>query len=208
MIRAPLAERDEVAEDGVEEEAQPHALAAPFPSDAVHAVVPVAGAHERQPVRAPRERAVERATAVRVDVGRLPGRRRQEVGLILAGFERPRFNEGGRLVEDAPIAGGANVEGGDVRQPQQVVGEARARAAVARRMPPMEHVALDELVRGVEENLRARQLGPRVDESGCILELVAEAEGAARLVEGRAAPEPAGERLIAEPAVHHEVDGP
>src|SRR5439155_26674161 len=69
------------------------------------------------------------------------------------------------------------------------------------------HVALDELVRRVEEDLRPRELGPHVDEGGGILELVAEAEGAARLVEGRAAPEPAGESLIAEPAVHQEVDG-
>jgi len=43
-------------------------------------------------------------------------------------------------------------------------------------MPPVEHVALGELVRGVQQELRARHLGPRPHERGGILELVAEAE--------------------------------
>src|SRR5207244_11444818 len=86
-------------------------------------------------------------------------------------------------------------------------GESRAGAPAARWVPPVEDVALDELVRRVQEDLRPRELRPQVDEGGGILELVAEAEGAARLVEGRAAPELAAESLIAEPAVHHEIDG-
>ena len=63
-------------------------------------------------------------------------------------------------------------------------------------MPPVQHVALDELVGGVQEDLRAGQLGPEMDQRGRVLQLVAEAEGAARLVERRARPQPAAERLI------------
>src|SRR3990172_2614098 len=58
------AERYEVAQDGVKEEAEPGALAAPRPSDAVHPVVPVTAAHEREAVDARRQPAVERAHAV------------------------------------------------------------------------------------------------------------------------------------------------
>ncbi len=43
----------------VEEEAQPRAFAASLDADAVHAVVPVARADERQPVRAARDPLVD-----------------------------------------------------------------------------------------------------------------------------------------------------
>src|SRR5207244_10648268 len=44
-VRPALRERDEAAEHVVEEEAEPDALAAALPPDAVHAVVPVPRAH-------------------------------------------------------------------------------------------------------------------------------------------------------------------
>ncbi len=48
----------------MQEPAQPHALAAAVFTDAVHAVVPVAGADERQAVLAHVERAFESAAAM------------------------------------------------------------------------------------------------------------------------------------------------
>jgi len=73
-------------------------------------------------------------------------------------------------------------------------------------MPPVENVPLDELVRRVQEDLRARAGRIVPDPGSRVLELIAEAERASRLVEGRARPEPAGEHLVEEPAVHHHVE--
>ena len=74
-VAAGLAERRELAQDAVEEEAQPGALAAPFPSHAVHAVVPVPAAHERKAVGAGGQALVDGAQAVLEERARL-GRRR------------------------------------------------------------------------------------------------------------------------------------
>jgi hypothetical protein len=47
-----LRDSRETAQHRVQEEPEPDALALAFDADAVHAVVPVAGAHQRQAVRA------------------------------------------------------------------------------------------------------------------------------------------------------------
>ena len=60
---------------------------------------------------------------------------------------------------------------------------------------------------GGAQEVLARQVRPREEEREDVLELVAEAVRAARLVVARARPEPAGEVLVEEPAVHEEVEG-
>ena len=47
--------------------------------------------------------------------------------------------------------------------------------------------------------------GPRSGERHAILQLIAKAVGAAGLIEGRARPNAAGERLVEQPAIEHEV---
>ena len=54
--------------------------------------------------------------------------------------------------------------------------------------------------------MRTRDGGLRVHERHHVLELVAESIRAARLVDGRAAPNAAGERLIEQPSIHHHVE--
>ena len=72
-------------------------------------------------------------------------------------------------------------------------------------MPPVLDVALHELAgRGAQEVL-AREVRPATRERHDVLELVAEAVGAARLVEGGARPEPARQRLVEQPAVEQDV---
>ena len=154
-----------------------------------------------------RERAVEGATAVRVHVGGLARGLGQEIRLVLARLERTSRDERCLLVEHAPVARRPHVIRGDVRQPHEIVREVRAGAAAARGVPPVEHVALDELMRSVEDDLGTREVGPGVDQRGGVLELVAKAERAARLIERRPPPQAAGERLVEEPAVRHEVEG-
>ena len=71
----------------VQEEAEPGALAAPRGPDAVHAVVPVAGAEERKAVRARGQALVDRAQAVLEERAVFGGHARQSVGFVLV---RPR----------------------------------------------------------------------------------------------------------------------
>ena len=206
VVATALAQRGEVLEDAVEEEADPDALTASLATDAVHAVVPVARAHERQPVRAARHAVVERATAVLVERRGLRGDLGPQVGLVLPGLQRARREERHGLVQHAPVAGGVDVEGGEEGQPEEIVREARARAASRRRVPPVQHVAFDELMRGVAQELCPRDGGTQVDQRRRVLELVAEAVRAARLVERAPPPHAARQRLVAEPAVHQHVE--
>ena len=73
-----------------------------------------------------------------------------------------------------------------VQQPEPVVGEARAHALAARLVPPVLDVAFDELPRGGVEEVLARDVAAAASTSASdVLQLIAEAEGAARLVERR-----------------------
>ena len=74
-----------------------------------------------------------------------------------------------------------------------------------RRVPPVLHVAFLELPGGRPQDLRPRLLRGAVDQGHHVLELVAEAVGPARLVERRPAPDPAGQHLVEQPAVEHQV---
>ena len=88
----------------MEEEAEPDALAAALAPDPVHAVVPVARAHQRQAVRALGQRAVERAAAMLVQAGALARVLGQEERLVLAVGELPGVQETHHLVENRAIA--------------------------------------------------------------------------------------------------------
>ena len=57
IVAALPRERQEAVDDGAEEPREPHRFAAATAADAIHAVVPVAGAHQRQAVRTDREAA-------------------------------------------------------------------------------------------------------------------------------------------------------
>ncbi len=63
-------------------------------------------------------------------------------------------------------------------------------------MPPVQDVALLELVRRGLEDVRARAPGRGVKERHDVLELVAITERAARLIEGGATEYASGQRLI------------
>src|SRR5690606_8227986 len=94
-----------------------------------------------------------------------------------------------------------------VRKPEEVVGESRSDAAARLRMPPVQHVAALELVRSVQKDLVPWYLWADGRQRAGILQLIAEAEGAAGLIEGAPSPEAAAQILIHEPSVEHQVDG-
>ena len=96
---------------------------------------------------------------------------------------------------------------GRQRQEHQVVGDAGADAGTGRRVPPVLHVPFLELPRGRAQDLSPRLVGGTGDQGHHVLELVAEAVGATGLVKRRPPPDPAGQDLVGQPAVHHHVQG-
>ena len=154
-------------EDVVEEEAEPDALAPALRADLVEPVVPVAGAHQREAVDAhpPVEHEVDRPQAVAVD--RVLARRpeRVEPHPLLAGrqgLERQVGLEVGRpLVEERLVAGRPDVLDDGPGQPEQVVRGVRPAdepgPAVLEAVEPVDDVPFEELLRGVQEDLPARE---------------------------------------------------
>ena len=65
----------------------------------------------------------------------------------------------------------------------------------------MLHVAFAELMRGGAKQLFAQQFASRMHKRHRILKLIAKTERAAGLIKSRARPQPAGNRLIKQPAV-------
>ena len=82
----------------------------------------------------------------------------------------------------------------------------RAHAASRRRMPPMLHIALAELTRRAQQQMLAHQLRLGMDERHRVLQLIAETEGAARLIESAARPHAARQRLIEQPAIGQDIE--
>ena len=150
---------------------------------------------------------VDRAQAVLEERCPLGGRRAAGGRPPAPPGERRRLEERHDLVEHRRVAGRPHVVRDGVRQPQQVVRAAGARAPAARLVPPVLDVALDELAAGRPQQVLAREVGPDERERHHVLELVAEAEGAARLVVAGSRPQPAAQVLVEEPAVHQEVEG-
>src|SRR6266571_2354770 len=74
-------------------------------------------------------------------------------------------------------------------------------------MPPMLDITFHELPRGRAQDVVARDIGRGVHEGHDILQLVAEAVSATRLIKGGAAPDAATERLVKQPAVEQKICG-
>ena len=74
-------------------------------------------------------------------------------------------------------------------------------------MPPVLHIPFAELAGGSAEKVLAQQRWLGMYDGHRILQLIPEAERAARLVETRACPHATREDLINKPTVGKEVDG-
>ena len=204
-LAAGHRQRGEAIHHGAQEPAEPHALAAPLRTHAAHAVVPVAVSHEREPVHSLGHRTGQGPTAVLEERRRggrgLVGR----VAVVLVRSQRLGAEERHRLVEDPRVACRGDVLAHDVGEPGQVVRAAGAHAATGGRVPPVQDIALLELMLGRLEDVRARHPGCGVEQRQDVLELVAISERAARLIEACAAVHARRERLIQEPSIEHQV---
>ena len=127
---------------------------------------------------------------------------------MLAGLERLAFQERDSLVEDGEVPGGVDVMGDRIGEPRTIVRDAGSHALTRMRQPPMLDIAFDELSRRGPQQMLAGHRGPRRHERHAILQLIAEAIGAARLIESGTRPEATAQGLVEKPAVEHDVHGP
>src|SRR5207302_5180718 len=97
-------------------------------ADAVHAVVPIAAAEQRQTVGAEREALVEAARAVLIEGAGFVRDGRLEGVLVLCGLESRAFQERNHLIQNACIVGRTYIMGSGECQPGAVVGNPRAHA--------------------------------------------------------------------------------
>jgi len=100
------------------------------------------------------------------------------VGLLFR-IQFASFQEMDGLVEHARVAGRQHIATGCIRQPQIVVGEMGAHALSIGRVPPVLHVALEELVLGTADQLLTGEPRCRMHQRHGVLQLIAETVGAA-----------------------------
>jgi len=93
--------------------------------------------------------------------------------------------------QDIQIAGYTYIAGCHVGEPEQVIGDTGANSSTGWRMPPMLDIPFFKLTAGSQQQMFPRQFRPGIEKGHDILQLIAETEGAARLVKGAAPPDPA-----------------
>ena len=127
---------------------------------------------------------------------------------MLVALEQPAFEERHDLVEEPGVGRRRDVLQRRVDEPEPIVRELGPHALAARFVPPVLDVAFDELSRGGMDDVVAREVRSRQHQREDILQLVAEAERAARLIERRSSPDAAREGLIEEPVVEQQIHRP
>ena len=189
------------------EPAEPDALATALATETVHAVVPVTAADQRQAMAAPGVAVLQRPLAVFVERVKLAAGQVARIAIVFVSAQRRRLEKGQWLVENAAVTGGLDVLAGDVGQPQQIIRTAAAHATILRWMPPVQHVALLELVGGAGEDMRAGALRVGVQQGQHVLQLIAVADGATGLIEAGAGQNARGQGLVEQPAIDQQIEG-
>ena len=206
IVAALRGNRRKALDHAAQKPGQPDRLAASLMADPVHAVVPVAGAHQRQAVRAQRQAAVDGAGAVLVHAGGLLAGLGCVIRVFSAFGNRRSVDECHVLVQHAGVARGLQVVAAGVGQPQQVVRKMGAHAFAAGRVPPVLHVTFGKLARSTEHDLGAqpRRVGQR--QRHRVLQLVAKARSAASLIEAGLGPKAADHGLVEQPVVDQGIE--
>ena len=97
------------------------------------------------------------------------------------------------------------VAGHGIGEPEKIIGTTRPYADAGVRVPPVLNIAFRELPPAGQQDMLPGQLWHAVQQRQDILELVAEPECAARLVETGTAPYPATQGLVEQPAIGEQV---
>ena len=151
---------------------------------------------------------VERGGAMLEEGDGVRRRFRLKVCVDLIGPQNRAFDVRDGLVEHCSVISDRKVAIDGVRQPDTIVGDSGSNSASGRRMPPVLHVSFDELMCGRLQDVLSGQLALCSNEGDDILQLVAEPVGTPRLVERRPRPQSAGQGLIDQPMVQHDVHRP
>ena len=188
--------------------AQPDALSLSGFADAVHAVVPVARADQRQAQGSglhdgagqPQGGVIPQRAALCGQVG-------QEERIVLTRRHGGSVQIGQVLVQHGQIAGHCHVIRHRMRQPDAIVRNAGPHPLTRMGQPPVLHIALRKLPGCRVQQMCAHPCGLGQRHRHPVLQLIAKAVCAAGLIECRAGLDAAGQRLIGQPAVHHDVHG-
>ncbi len=197
--------RRELREHRVQEESQPNAFTFTVITHQIHAIVPVTGAHQRQAVFAQPESSLNRSHTMLVQAGRLARPARKIIVRVVLGIERAAFEEMNRLIQHPGVAGRQYIAARRQWQPKVIIRTMRAHAPARGGMPPMLDISLQELPACAQQQLLAQPLRLGVHERHRILQLIAKAKGAPRLVVPAARPKTACQRLVHQPAVGQHV---
>ena len=172
----------------------------------VHPVVPVAGSDQGHAIFAGHfDGLIQPPGAVFEEGSGVFGHERLEEIVMRPGRHRRPLQEGDLYVQDPRIPGNGDVARDAVAKPDPVVRNTGAHALTGVWQPPVLHVALGELPGRGAQKVGARHLRPREGQRHAVLQLVTEAVGAAGLIKPGPRPDPAGERLVHEPAVQEDV---
>ena len=196
----------EAREHVIQEKPEPHAFAFAVLAHQVHAVVPVAGADERQTVLTEVEAVQNRTDTMVVQACRLFGAHGQIVIGVFIRVYRSALEEVDGLIQHAGIPRGEDIAARRERQPEVIVRTVGPHTPARWRMPPMLNISFYELTGGAQEQVLAHEIRPGVDECHHVLQLIAETEGAPRLVRCAARPQAARESLVQQPAVGQHVE--
>ena len=181
----------ELREHFIKEKAQPDAFPFAVFAHQVHAVIPVAGAHERQAVLTKSEGPKDGSHTVVIQTGRFLRPIGQIVIRVLLGVYRAALDEVDRLIQHAGVPGVQDVAARRQRQPEVIIGAMGPYAPAQGGVPPMLDISFRELAGGAQEQVLAHQVRLGVDQRHHVLQLIAETEGAPRLVEAAARPKAA-----------------
>ena len=206
-VAAPGSQLGKVHEHVIKEKAEPDALAPAVFAHQVQAVVPVAGADERQAVVAEFEAVQDGPDAMLVKARRFIRTSGQVVIRVFIRVYRAALEEENRFIQHAGVPAGEDVTAGGQRQPEVIVGAKGTHTPTRGRMPPMLNISFQELTGRAPQQVLAHQMRPGVDERHHVLQLIAETVGPARLIKPGAAPQPATQGLIQQPAVGQHVHG-
>jgi len=190
----------------VQEEGQPDALAFALISHAVHGVVPVSRTHEGQAVLAKLKAVPDGSDTVLVKGAGLFRPGGQVVVGVLVRLQWPALDEVDALVKHADISSSCDVSVSRQRQPEIIIRAVRPHAPSRWRVPPVQNISLQELVGRTAQEMFPGKLRFCIYQRHRILQLVAEAECSARLVESAARPDAARQGLVEEPAVGEHVE--
>src|SRR4051812_12300346 len=186
---------------------EPGAFTSPSGTDAVHPIVPITGAKQREPVNACSEPFVNCTDAVLEDGSGLTRDTGRSVRFVFVSSKQWCLQVRHPLAQNEVVAGGADVCGDDVGEPQQVVGATGSQSTSRGLMPPVLDVAFQELPPSGAKQMLAGQRRLSEQQRQHVLQLIPESKCTARLVVAGTCPQPTAHVLIEQPAIQQAVKG-